>query len=106
MTYEEFWNYCSKNRIAIDCSTLDERREFREFVLSLNPGAKTDYISDEHDLQRFPYAGVSQFGHYFCLYTKIGAGEKRIMPMEEFRATFTNMADEQDISCPPLEGIL
>ena len=40
MTYEEFWNYCSKNRIAIDCSTLDERREFREFVLSLNPGSQ------------------------------------------------------------------
>lgn len=106
MTYEEFWNYCSKNRIVIDCSTLDDRREFREFVLSLNPSAQTNYISDEHDIQTFRYAGASQFGHYFCLYTVWGSGEGRVLPMEEFRAMFTHMADEQDISCPSLEGIL
>ena len=106
MTYEEFWNYCSKNRIVIDCSTLDDRREFREFVLSLNPGAKTDYISDEHNLQRFRYAGASQFGHHFCLYNERGAKEGRILSMEEFRATFANIENEQDIGCPSLEGVL
>lgn len=106
MTYEEFWNYCSKNRIAIDCSTLNDRREFREFVVSLNPGAKTDYISDEHDLQRYRYAGASRFGNHFCLYTERGAEERCILSMEEFRTMLAGMDAEQDISCPSLEGIL
>lgn len=106
MTYEEFWDYCSKNRIVIDCSTLDDRREFREFVLSLDPGVKTDYISDEHDLQTFRYAGASQFGHHFCLYTERGAEEQRILSMEEFRTMFTRMETEQDIGCLSLEDVL
>lgn len=79
MTYEEFWNYCSENRVMIDCSTLAERQEFREFVLSLNPDAKTDYISDGHDPQTFPYAGTSRFGNHFCLYTRSGAREGRVL---------------------------
>lgn len=106
MTYEEFWDYCSKNRITIDCSTLDERREFREFVLSLNPDAQTRYISDEDDIQTFRYAGASRFWHHFCLYNERGAKEGRILSMEEFRATLANIENEQDIGCPSLEGVL
>lgn len=106
MTYEEFWNYCSDNRIMIDCSTLDDRREFREFVLSLNPGAKANYISDEHDIQTFRYAGASQFGKHFCLYTERGAKEERILSMEQFRTMLAGMETEQDISCPSLEDVL
>lgn len=106
MTYEEFLDYCSKNRIMINCSTLDERREFREFVLSLAPTARTEYISDRHDVQRFRYAGVSKFGHYFCLYMEGGAKWGNILSMEEFRTMFAYMETEQDINCPSLEGIL
>lgn len=106
MTYEEFLDCCSKNKVTIDCSTLDERREFREFVLSLDPTAQTKYISDEYDLQTFRYAGVSQFGRYFSLYTECGAEGSHILSMKEFRAMFDHIETEQDINCPSLEGIL
>lgn len=104
MDYQTLLEYMTATQARILCRTKEQRAEVVNILKDINPVLNPSYIGQEFNASDFPYIGYDALTNFWALWRYLDTN--KVLTVEELRDLVYDHADEVELSCDSLEGVL